>query len=315
MKYKDYYSILGVKRDATEDEIKKAYRKLARKHHPDISKDPGAEERFKDIGEAYEVLKDSEKRKIYDQLGRYEPGQEFRPPPNWEQQFGQGSHFYEFSSGDFGGFSDFFFELFGMGGKKGARTHRTRNFAMRGQDFESNIEISLEEAYYGTTRNFQLDVPEMAPDGRITHVPKSFTVRIPKGATDGQRLRVPGKGGKGLHGAPNGNLFLNIRVKTHHLFKLNKHDLYFTLLITPWEAALGADIEVPIMDERVRVKIRPGAKSGQKLRLAGKGLPMPKGGHGDFYAILQIVTPPHLSDRERKLFEELSKVSDFNPRR
>lgn len=315
MKYKDYYSILGVKRNAKEDEIKKAYRKLARKHHPDISKDRDAEEKFKDIGEAYEVLKDPKKREIYDKLGRYEPGQEFRPPPNWEQQFGgQGAHFSEFTYSDLGDFSDFFFELFGMGRHGRTKTHRAGGFAIRGQDLESNVSITLEEAAHGTTRNFQMEVPEITPEGVMRKTSKSFTVRIPKGATDGQRLRVPGKGGKGSHGAPDGNLFLNIRIQPHHLFNVSGHDLYIMLPLTPSEAVLGTEIEVPTIKDWVRVKIKPGAKSGQKLRLSGKGLPKPKGGYGDLYAVLQIVIPAHLTDRERKLYEELAKVSNFNPR-
>ncbi len=303
-----------MKCDASLEDIKKAYRKLARKYHPDISKEHEAEDRFKEIGEAYEVLKDPKKRTAYDQLGSYQAGQEFRPPPGWDQQFGREAQYTEFSASDLGNFSDFFFELFGMGSRGSAKGHRTRNFSIKGQDFEANIQITLDEAYKGTMRDLKIEVPELTPDGHIRRVSKNFTVRIPKGATDGQKLKVAGKGGKGMHGGQDGNLYLNVTIKPHHLFKVIGHDLYLTLPVTPWEAVLGANIEVPSMEGKVRIRIKPGVKSGQKLRIAGKGLPKPGGGHGDFYAILQIATPPALTEKERSLFEELSRISSFNPR-
>jgi curved DNA-binding protein len=315
MKYKDYYQILGINRNANQDEVKKAYRKLARQYHPDISKESGAEAKFKEIGEAYEVLKDPEKRKAYDQLGRYQPGQEFRPPPDWEESFGTGTRYYEFSGGDLGGFSDFFFGLFGggMGRQASARPSRA-HFAMNGQDFETNIQIDLEEAYRGTMRTMQMEVPEITPDGGIKRTPKNITVRIPKGATDGQRLRVKGKGGKGLHGGHDGDLYLTISIKPHRTFRVNGHDLYVTLPVAPWEAALGAKIEIPAVEQKILLTIKPGAQSGQKLRIAGKGLPKPKGGFGDLYAVLQIANPSTLTATEKSLYETLAKNSSFNPR-
>jgi len=315
MKYKDYYQILGISRNATQDEVKKAYRKLARQYHPDISKESGAEAKFKEIGEANEVLKDPEKRKAYDQLGSYQPGQEFRPPPDWEESFGPGTRYYEFSGGDLGGFSDFFFGLFGsgMGRQASARPSRA-HFSINGQDFETNIQIYLEEAYRGTMRTMQMEVPEITPDGGIKRTPKNITVRIPKGATDGQRLRVKGKGGKGLHGGHDGDLYLNISIKPHHTFRVNGHDLYVTLPVTPWEAALGAKIEILAVEQKILLTIKPGAQSGQKLRIAGKGLPKPKGGSGDLYAVLQIANPSTLTATEKSLYETLAKNSSFNPR-
>jgi len=315
MKYKDYYQILGIKRNATQDEVKKAYRKLARQYHPDISKESGAEAKFKEIGEAYEVLKDPEKRKAYDQLGRYQPGQEFRPPPDWEESFGPGTRYYEFSGGDLGGFSDFFFGLFGsgMGRQASARPSRA-HFSINGQDFETNIQIDLEEAYRGTMRTMQMEVPEITPDGDLKRTPKNITVRIPKGATDGQRLRVKGKGGKGLQGGHDGDLYLTISIKPHRTFRVNGHDLYVTLPVAPWEAALGAKIEIRAVEQKILLTIKPGAQSGQKLRIAGKGLPKPKGGFGDLYAVLQIANPSTLTATEKSLYETLAKNSSFNPR-
>lgn len=309
MQYKDYYKILGVDRKASQEEIKKVYRKLARKFHPDVSKEKDAETKFKEVGEAYEVLKDPQKRAAYDQLGTYQAGQNFRPPPGWEQQFtaGQGGNYADLDLGDL------FSELFGMGAGSRAGRGRTGR-ATAGQDYEATVHISLEDAYRGTEVSLQLSVPEYAPDGSVRRVPKTIKVRIPKGVTDGQKMRVPGKGGAGLHGGPHGDLYLNIQLHAHPLFKPSGHDLYLEVPITPWEAALGATIEVPTLEGNVRLKIKEGARAGQKLRLAGKGLPKPGGGHGDFYAVVQIVTPTVLSERERDLFKELAQVSSFNPR-
>jgi curved DNA-binding protein len=315
MKYQDYYKILGVKRDASQEEIKKAYRRLARKYHPDVSKEKNAEERFKEIGEAYEVLKDPEKRAAYDDLGRHQAGQEFRPPPGWERQHAHGQTYSTsegFSGVDLG---DLFSDLFGMGG---ARTGSTRGrgggFTAAGQDYELGVEISLDEAYRGAARNLEVEVPETDVQGRVRRVPKTIKLRIPKGATEGQKLRVPGKGGQGLGGGANGDLYLTISLAPHPYFKPSGHDLYLEVPLAPWEAALGCEVEVPTMAGRVRLKVQGGARAGQKLRLAGRGLPKPGGGQGDFYALLQIVTPPSLSTEQKQLFEQLAAVSEFKPR-
>lgn len=314
MKYQDYYAILGVARDAPAEEIKKAYRKLARKYHPDVSKEKDAEEKFKDVQVAYDTLSDPEKRAAYDQLGQHRPGEEFRPPPGWERHF-------RFEQGNFEDLdlSDLF-EHFGGGifEGRGTRARRGgpggRGFAMPGQDYEVTAHLSLEELCRGAEVSLDLSAPEMTPDGRVHRTPKTVRVRVPTGATDGQRLRVPGKGGPGAGGGPAGDLYLNIALRPHPLYKVSGHDLYLELPLAPWEAALGAEVEVPTLGGRVKLAVRPGSRAGQKLRLAGKGLPTPRGGHGDLYCVLQIVTPSVLSEREKQLYEELRRISRFSPR-
>jgi curved DNA-binding protein len=288
MKYKDYYKTLGVGRGAGEDEIKKAYRKLARKYHPDVSKEPNAKEKFQEVSEAYETLHDKEKRAAYDSLGSFRPGQDFRPPPDWSERFGRGGQ-------DFGGIdlSDLF-ESFGRGARR-------RNMQFPGEDYEVAARLSLEEAYRGTARQLRLGEREI-------------TVRIPKGATDGQRLRLRGKGGPGMNGGPPGDLYLQIALDPHPLYRVSGHDLEIEVPIAPWEAALGAQVEIPTLESRVTLKLPPGSQSGRKLRLAGKGLPQPGGGAGDLYAVLNIVVPAAAGEREKKLYEELRAASKFDPR-
>jgi curved DNA-binding protein len=305
MQYKDYYRTLGVERSATPEEIKKAYRRLARKFHPDVSKEKNAEERFKAVGEAYDVLGDPEKRAAYDRLGYYQPGQNFRPPPDWQQQFGRGrpGGFEDYDGLDLG---DLFQGLFGAGGARaggfggigGGGAGRGGRRSVR-PAAEAEVTISLEEALRGTERTFQL----AAPDG--TQYP--ITVRIPKGAVDGTRMRVPSRGVAG-------DIALTIRIAPHPRFRPDGHDLSIDVPLTPSEAALGASVEVPTPEGRVRIKVRPGSASGQKLRIPGKGLPRPRGEAGDLYAVLQIVTPVDLSERERKLYEQLAAASTLDPR-
>ncbi len=306
MKYKDYYQILGVERGADTDAIKKAYRKLAHKYHPDVSKDSAAEEKFKAIAEAYQTLKDAEKRAAYDQLGRHQPGQDFQPPPDWGKQFGE----TRFSFDDID-LADLFAGLAGgrrhAGGAGGA-------VQMPGQDYEVTAHISLDDACRGTTVELNLTVPEYDERGRLHRIERSFKARIPKGATDGQRLRLRGKGGKGVGGGPDGDLYLNIALHPHALYRVSGHDLYLDLPLTPWEAALGAVVGVPTPSGPVRLKVPPGTHAGQKLRLARRGLPKPNAGEGDLYAIVQVVVPTVLSERERALFKELADGSTFNPR-
>ncbi len=305
MKYKDYYGILGVERGADDEAIKKAYRKLARKYHPDVSKDPEGEEKFKEVSEAYETLKDAEKRAAYDQLGSHQPGQEFRPPPDWGKQFGD-SHF---SSDDID-LADLFASLRGGRHNGAGRT----SFPIPGQDYEVTAHISLNEAYQGTLVDLNLTVPEYDANGVAHRVERAFKARIPKGATDGQRLRLRGKGGKGYNGGRDGDLFLNIALHAHPLFRVSGHDLYLDLPLAPWEAALGASIDVPTLGGTVRLKAPPGTHAAQKLRLAGRGLPKPHEGAGDLFAIVQIVVPTVLSEREKALYKELAEASSFNPR-
>jgi curved DNA-binding protein len=306
MKYKDYYRILGVEKNASAAEIKTAYRKLARKFHPDVSKEPGAEEKFKEVSESYNTLKDPEKRAAYDQLGSYQPGQEFRPPPDWQQQFGETG--FSFDDIDL---SDLFAGL--RGGRPRAAGREAR-IAMPGQDYEVTVPVALEDAFHGTQVDLDLDMPEYDDEGFVHRVPHSFKARIPKGAADGQRLRVPGKGGKGFNGGRNGDLYLNIVLRPHPLFRASGHDLYLDLPLAPWEAVLGTTIETPTPGGKVMLKVPPGTQAGQQLRLAKRGLPKPRGGEGDLFAIVQIVVPSATSERERALYRQLAEGSTYNPR-
>ena len=306
MEYKDYYKTLGVSKDASPEEIKKAYKKLAHKYHPDISKEADAETKFKDIAEAYATLKDDEKRAAYDALGTQKTGQGFQPPPGWNK--GGAEQQFSFDDMDF---ADLFAQ-YGAGRRQTGR--HGASMQMPGQDYEVTAEISLEDAYNGALLDLNLVVPEYDEYGGVREVPSTFKVRIPKGVTDNQRLRLRGKGGKGFNGGPNGDLYLNIRFRPHPLFRPEGHDLYLDLPIAPWEAALGATVEVPTLSGTVNLKIAPGTSTGQKLRLAKKGLPDQKGGHGDLFAVVQIAVPSKLEPHEKTLFQELAESSRFNPR-
>ena len=306
MKFKDYYAVLAVDRGATADEIKEAYRRLARKYHPDVSKEANAEARFKEVAEAYATLKDPEKRAAYDQLGRHGPGEDFRPPPEWSTQFGG-------ASGAFDGMD--FCDLFA--GLAGHRRHGERHGAagaMRGRDYEVAVPITVEESFRGTEVSLDLATTEFDEHGMPHRVPRNVKARIPKGATEGQVLRLPGQGGKGVHGGRDGDVYLNIALRPHRLYRVSGHDLFLDLPVTPWEAALGANAKIPTLAGAVSLKVPAGTRSGQQLRLAGRGLPMPQGGAGDLYATVEIVMPPELTERERGLLKELATASAFNPR-
>jgi curved DNA-binding protein len=303
MKYKDYYASLGLERGASEADIKKAYRRFARKYHPDVSKEAGAEEKFKEIAEAYQTLKDPEKRAAYDQLGAHAPGQDFQPPPDWRQQYSESP----FAAEDLD-LSDLFSHLHAGAGRRGARR------SMPGQDYEIAVAITIEQAFQGTQIDLDLNMPEYDADGRLHRTPHVFKARIPKGATDGQRLRLPGKGGKGLNGGRDGDLYLNISLKPHPLYRAAGHDLYLDLPLAPWEAVLGTAVEVPTPGGVVRLKVPPGTQAGRHLRLPNRGLPKPKEGQGDLYAIVQIVVPSVIGDSERDLYRKLSEDSGFDPR-
>ena len=316
MKFKDYYEILGVARDAKIDEIKKSYKKLAHQYHPDVTKDPKGEEKFKEIGEAYATLKDKEKRAAYDDLGKHSAGEEFRPPPNWggnsgynqsnSQNNNQSSPFDDIDLADlFASFS---------GAQRQSRNHKAA-----GQDYELAASISLEDAYAGTTLDLSFSVPEQDAEGQIKQVAHTFKARIPKGITNGTKMLLRGKGGKGFNGSENGNLYLNIHFLPHKLFKVANHDLLIDLPITPWEAALGATVSVPTLQGTVNLKIPAGSKSGQKMRIAKRGMALRTNStkndeYGDLFATLQIAIPSHLSDKECELFTTLKESSNFNPR-
>jgi curved DNA-binding protein len=311
MKYKDYYATLGVGRDATADQIKAAYRKLARKYHPDVSKEAGTEEKFKEVSEAYETLKDAEKRAAYDQLGRHAQGEEMHPPPGWEQNFGQ-------SAGQGGAFSfddiDLADLFAGLAGRRGAAGARRANIPIPGQDYEAAVRMSFEQAYKGTEVELDMSVPEVDENGVLRRVPHKIRVRVPKGVTNGQKLRVPGKGGKGINGGPDGNLYLDIEVEAHPLYRAEGLDLYMDLPLAPWEAVLGASVDVPTPAGHVKLKIPAGTQAGQKLRLAGRGLARPDGTSGHLYAVAKIVVPTVVDDHAKKLYRELEDASGFNPR-
>lgn len=315
MKYKDYYAILGVERTASEEDIKKAYRKLARKYHPDVSKDPQGEAKFKDAAEAYQTLKDPEKRAAYDRLGQYQPGQDFEPSRDWENQFytqsGDGQH--PFEGVDLSDLFASFARHRGAGAGAGGERARA-SFPVPGEDFEVAAQINLEDAYRGTRVNLQLSVPVHDEYGRVHREARTVDARIPKGATNGQRLRLRGQGGKGRNGGRDGDLYLNITLRPHRLYRVNGHDLYLDLPLAPWEAALGATVEVPTLAGQVHLKIAPGTSSAQQLRLGKRGLPKPGGGEGDLFAIVKIVMPTKLTEREQALFEELAKSTTFHPR-
>ena len=323
MEFKDYYATLGVDKDADKDEIQKAYRKLARKYHPDINKEPEAEAKFKEIGEAHEVLKDPEKRKKYDQFGaawkQSGQGRTGGPPPGWENVvfdlgggFGGRGGGFRFESGEgFGasGFSDFFEALFGgMGGRGGARRRAGGPPpTARGSDVEAEIVLSLEEAARGGRRELTLTDPETGGSQRIA-------VTLPKGVRPGQRIRLAGKGTAGAGGGPPGDLYLKVKVAPDPRFRLQGRDLHTTLKVAPWEAALGTDAEVATLEGPVRVKVPAGTSSGRKIRLRGKGFPSKNGDAGDLFAEVSVVVPPELSAREEELFRELAEASGFRPR-
>jgi curved DNA-binding protein len=294
--FRDYYEVLGVPRDASGEDIRRAYRKLARQYHPDVNKDPGAEDRFKEVSEAYEVLRDDEKRERYDRLGAgWKAGQDVSAASGFEgfEGFGNGGG-VQFEFGEGADFSDFFEGLFG---RRGRRSAGFQGFSTRGSDHEAVLELSLEEAAAGGRRKLSLG------DGR------DFEVDIPAGVRDGQRIRLAGEGGAGAGGGSAGDLYLRVKLRPHPRFKVNGRDLTTDLPVAPWEAALGATVEVPTLSGIAKVKVPSGSSSGRRLRLRGEGL-----GGGDLYARIRIDVPKKLSKTERELFEQLAKTSKFNPR-
>jgi DnaJ-class molecular chaperone with C-terminal Zn finger domain len=317
VQYKDYYESLGVSRNASDADIKKAFRKLAREYHPDVAKDKKkAEERFKEINEAYEVLSDPAKRKKYDELGaNWKSGADFRPPPGWAgfgggrtYQSGRpgGSH-YEFSGT---GFSDFFEQLFGGRGRGAGRgfggaVFEEESFAERGRDIEGDIMVTLEEAMRGSIRSVT-----------VQHNSRTEThqVKIPPGVTEGQRLRIAGRGEAGAGGAGAGDLYLRVRLAKHPDFDVEDHNLIFEASLAPWEAVLGTNLSVPTLDGRVNIRIPPGTQNGQKLRVRGRGLPQRNGTGGDLIVVARIEVPTQISESERQLWEQLARESRFNPR-
>jgi curved DNA-binding protein len=309
VEYKDYYKIMGVARTATQDEIK-AYRRLARKYHPDVSKESDAEERFKQVGEAYEVLSDPEKREAYDSLGQdWKAGQQFRPPPGWSGGFE--SH----AGGDFGAagrgtrdFSDFFESLFGGG----FRTSRGGGFRARGNDYQTTITLSLDEAFHGTTKALNLSTEQTDEAGRPQVQSKTLNVRVPAGVTDGQRIRLPAQGGAGIGGGERGDLYAVVRLAPHSFFVPDGRDIHLELPVTPWEAALGATVTVPTLAGAVELKVPKGSQSGRKLRLKGRGLPGTPA--GDQLVTLQVVLPPASTPEAEAFYRQMADTLPMNPR-
>jgi curved DNA-binding protein len=313
MDYKDYYKVMGVARDASRDAIKRAYRKLARKYHPDVSQEADAEEKFKQVAEAYEVLKDPEKRKAYDELGSQErAGEGFRPPPGWDQAHRE-FHGGGFSNEDAAGFSDFFESLFGTrgraprGGAQGGAGFKTR-----GEDVHARIRIPLEDALEGGTRTLTLRMPVADETGQVTLRDRRLNVRIPKGIRPGQQIRLAGQGGAGLGGGPAGDLYLEVDFEPHSLYRINGRNLELTLPVTPWEAALGASVETPTPTGKVALKVPQGSRAGRRLRLKGRGLAGKS--PGDLYVTLEITAPPAKTEAQKNLYERMAEEFSADPR-
>lgn len=313
MEFKDYYQLLGVPRDASADDIKKAYRKLARKYHPDVSKEPDAEARFKEVAEAYEALHDPEKRAAYDQLGSdWRAGQDFRPPPGWHPgAAGQGGA-REFTAEEAAQFSDFFESIFGgtRGGFEGFDARGQRTTA--GRDQHARIVIDLEDAFHGATRELTLSEPEIDEQGRLGMRERVLSVRIPAGIRPGQQIRLSGQGEPG-QGGQRGDLYLEVEFRPHRLYKVDGRDLRLTLPLAPWEAALGAEVHVPTPAGVVAMQIPADSAPGRKLRLKGRGLP--GNPPGDLYAELEIAWPPAGSEKAREIYRNMARELPFNPRR
>ncbi|MGV3741751.1 MAG: DnaJ C-terminal domain-containing protein [Burkholderiaceae bacterium] len=315
MEFKDYYETLGVARDASAEDIKKAYRKLARKYHPDVSKEPNADARMKEVNEANAVLSDPEKRAAYDRLGRnYHAGEEFHAPPDWEQSFSNAGFSGSFSGAGGADFSDFFSELFGRAGygRSGGRSAHAP-FNARGEDHHTQILLDLKDAYFGATHAIHMRVPETDAQGRSYLKDRKLDVRIPKGVREGQMIRLGGQGNPGIGGGAAGDLYLEVRFRHHPRYRVEGRDVYATLPLAPWEAALGGTVPAPVPDGVLEVRIPAGSQSGRKLRLKGRGIP---GAHpGDLYLVLEVMLPEADTPKARELYQKMAQELAFDPRR
>lgn len=307
MEFKDYYQVVGVEKSAPADEIKKAYRKLARKYHPDVSKEADAEKRMKEVNEAYAVLSDPEKRAAYDQLGsRWQTGQDFQPPPGWDAGFefsGDGAHGAQAAD-----FSDFFASLFGRAG----RDSGTGDYQMRGGDHHAKILIDLSDAYHGATRTITLRAAKLDASGHVVTEERTLNVQIPKSVKEGQHIRLAGQGSPGMGGGPAGDLYLEVHFSPDPRYRVEGRDVYETVPVAPWEATLGASIEVPTPSGNVQVKVPAGSQAGRKLRLKGRGIP--GNPPGDLYLVLEVVLPPADTDKARQIYQTMARELAFNPR-
>ncbi|MGV6397726.1 curved DNA-binding protein [Pseudomonas caspiana] len=308
MDFKDYYKILAVEPTADDKAIKTAYRKLARKYHPDVSKEAGAEDKFKEASEAYEVLSSPEKRAEYDDLRKYgQQGRPFQPPPGWQGRGGAGG----FGGQDNGDFSDFFSSIFGGRAQQGGRSH---NPGRRGQDVEMELAIFLEETLSAESKQVSFKVPQHNAAGqRVADITKTLNVKIPAGVVDGERIRLKGQGAPGVAGGENGDLYLIIRLAPHPKFDVEGHDLIITVPLAPWEAALGAKVAVPTLTGKINLTIRPDSQNGQRLRIKGNGLLNKQGQRGDLLAQIKVVMPPS-NDATKELWKTLADKAAFDPR-
>ena len=308
MEFKDYYEVLGVERSASEDEIKKAFRRLARKHHPDINQAPEAAARMQEINEAYEVLRDPERRAAYDRVGRgAQAGQPFEPPPGWDSGF-----VFSGGPGDFGDEADhsaFFEALFGAArrGHGGEAGH-----GRRGRDHHAKIVVPLEDSFQGATRQISLHSPEVDAAGNVALRERTLQVRIPKGIRAGQQIRLAGQGSPGMGPGARGDLYLEVEFEPHPRWRIDGRDLYATLRVAPWEAALGASVDVPTPEGTVSMNVPAGSQTGRKLRLRGRGIP--GGPPGDLYVLLEVVLPPAHDDKARDLYRQMAREMAFDPR-
>lgn len=309
MEFKDYYKALGVERSATQDEVKRAFRTLARKYHPDVNKEADAEANFKEISEAYDVLGDPEKRAAYDELGKGPPpGQQYRPPPDWDAGF----EYTGAPDGSARDHSEFFEAIFGRAGRSRPQPHERAAFKARGEDHHARIQIDLRDAFEGATRQITLRMPDIDAEGHVRVRPHTLNVTIPKGVTEGQHIRLKGQGAPGLGGGPDGDLYLEIEFNPDPFYRLAGRDLYIDLPVAPWEAALGAIIKTPTPAGAIMLKVPPNSFSGRELRVKGRGLPGDEA--GDLYAVLKIVLPPADTDKARQAYEDMRKELDFDPR-
>lgn len=320
MEFKDYYKILGVEKTATADEIRTAYRRLARKYHPDVSKEPDAETRMQEINEARDVLGDPEKRSAYDQLGSHPHGERgFQPPPGWDAGAGSsrgGSQGGGFHGGSFQGnadYSEFFSDLFGAGGRHQAHGfEQTHGFHAQGADRHARIEIDLADSYEGATRSITLQQPVVDAQGRISRQERTLNVKIPKGIREGQHIRLRGQGEPGLGEGPAGDLYLDVSFRADPRYRVDGQDVHVTLPVTPWEAGLGATIKARSPAGTFNVKVPPESQNGHKLRLSGRGLPGEPA--GNLYFVLEVVLPPAGTDKARQVYETMAREMPFNPR-
>lgn len=310
MEFKDYYKILGVDADADDKTIKAAYRKLARKYHPDVSSEEDAEHQFKEVSEAYEVLRDKEKRAEYDVARQYGGARGFEPPPGW-----QGGRADSGFQGDFqGGFSDFFEEVFGQAGHGSRQGYSRQHFTRRGEDIELALAIFLEDAFKGESRTISYEVPSFDERGRLTREARTLKVKIPAGVTEGERIRLKGQGAPGIGDAPAGDLYLHIRFAPHPLYLVEGSNLTVTVPVAPWEAALGCKLTVPTLEGEISLTVPANSQNGKRMRVRGRGLGRADK-RGDLYVVLRVIMPDSANQEEQALWRQLAATSGFDPRR